>query len=520
MIQLNTTKISLPSTAGTTGQFNAIRIEKIEIDTPYTYYITAVSYDGWITNITELDTNVYIFTYSANESVARGGTVRVQAVRTGTVDILDYEDVSVTQDEVKNTEYIYVEDNIMLPDTAGQRIIEVDYNSIITPTMRNYEVVQVEPVQTSYTAEFLNTDKTKIKLSYNANYSVFTKKSYLIIKMMGFTPTTYLYKVIHFTQEKPKIYKEVYMCEDAVINVDAIDYKLTDTNDNIIYNGVLPQQTNDIYLNDILKNDIHQNLNTLTVDEWQDTKGAKQYKLYLDDVYTYDITALNDWSYSGVYDDLISEPVEYTFTTGQILPISFKKLYDTQTLVVSIILYNDNGTVISSESTQLTGVGTFAYLLDIPNNCAKVVVNYTDGGSVTYKRICKKDEYNLIYRNLRGGYDSCLFNRTSKETDNMENSQIELFNYDFEGKHNIQYIQRKVSRSYSLKSHILNDLESIKFAELLKSNEVYLQRLGTDDLTPVIITDAKTDVKTYYNNGKKPIQYTITVKDSRNRYSR
>lgn len=49
---------------------------------------------------------------------------------------------------------------------------------------------------------------------------------------------------------------------------------------------------------------------------------------------------------------------------------------------------------------------------------------------------------------------------------------------------------------------------------LLESTKVYLHNLETNEIIPVIITNAQCEHLTYTNNGKKPYYYNITVEES------
>lgn len=53
-----------------------------------------------------------------------------------------------------------------------------------------------------------------------------------------------------------------------------------------------------------------------------------------------------------------------------------------------------------------------------------------------------------------------------------------------------------------------------KMYHLLESTMVYLHRLDTNEIIPVVITNSTCDYLNYTNNGKRPCTYQITVEES------
>ena len=60
----------------------------------------------------------------------------------------------------------------------------------------------------------------------------------------------------------------------------------------------------------------------------------------------------------------------------------------------------------------------------------------------------------------------------------------------------------------------LSDEESERLAKhLLSSPDVYLHDFKNDRIIPVNITDSSYKIKTYQNNGKKMVNYTINLEE-------
>ena len=137
----------------------------------------------------------------------------------------------------------------------------------------------------------------------------------------------------------------------------------------------------------------------------------------------------------------------------------------------------------------------------------------TQIGNVATGNSC--GEIALYYKNRKGGWDSFLIegNWTKKDeyTKYTYNRSFNNNTLEFEnGTYHSQIIT-----SYQLVTGWLNDQESENLAfNLLSSNEVYLHNLCEDKVYPVVITDNTAIYKTYKNNSRKLVNYTINCEES------
>jgi len=125
-------------------------------------------------------------------------------------------------------------------------------------------------------------------------------------------------------------------------------------------------------------------------------------------------------------------------------------------------------------------------------------------------------QYALLYMNLRGGWDSFLFEGKCKRTDSYNISKYRK-NVDNKttGFSSTRYMNIITPR-WELNTGFLSDSESTLFAKhLVSSNKCYLQDLVSGDIIPVNIVDTQVNYKKY-NDGNKPepVEYTITVEAS------
>lgn len=124
--------------------------------------------------------------------------------------------------------------------------------------------------------------------------------------------------------------------------------------------------------------------------------------------------------------------------------------------------------------------------------------------------------YMFIYVNAFGGWDTFVLSDASKETATYKRSKYEQYyntsNPLARGK--TDYLN-EIARSWTLYSPYLTDEEARRIElHLLRSVDVYLYDLETRETIPVVLTDKSADVKTFKNQSRKLITYTIKCEAS------
>lgn len=163
-------------------------------------------------------------------------------------------------------------------------------------------------------------------------------------------------------------------------------------------------------------------------------------------------------------------------------------------------------------ATQITvpsGVST--YVSDAATYAGKVV--FFSGVPLYDVTYC--GDAALYYINSAGAWDAFLIGgkvlRTDKYTQgdyykSFDNSTIEF------GK--TRWLN-EIRPSWELHTGWLTDEQAERLVKnLLPSTQVYLHDLVDDEYFPVNITDTSADYKTYENQGKKLVAYTIKVEGS------
>ena len=131
------------------------------------------------------------------------------------------------------------------------------------------------------------------------------------------------------------------------------------------------------------------------------------------------------------------------------------------------------------------------------------------------------NRYVLYYVNAYGGWDSLLIEGNHSFSDNLtrhtRETEYDNRNIQNRGVHN--YVN-EISKTMTLHTSWLSDDESSRMHHLLNSTNVYLGDLVTGQMIPVILTDTRTDYKTYKSNGGRLVNYTINVTIAQERIRR
>lgn len=144
----------------------------------------------------------------------------------------------------------------------------------------------------------------------------------------------------------------------------------------------------------------------------------------------------------------------------------------------------------------------------------------TINDSVTYE--CKYcGDFAVYYTNKYGGWCSFLFEGICKRTDNLTdykyNRVVNNQSKDFE---NNRYMV-EINPTYQLTTGWLSDEEAARLAsDLIPTTKLYLHSLIDDTIVPAFITDSQAAYKTFRNNGKKFVQYTVNIQESQTKLRR
>jgi len=151
-------------------------------------------------------------------------------------------------------------------------------------------------------------------------------------------------------------------------------------------------------------------------------------------------------------------------------------------------------------------------------DCADLSGNTITVNGVTYD-VSYCGDYAVYYVGRKGGWNSFLFEGICKKTDQLTdykyNRVVNNTSIDFE---NNKYMV-EINPTYELKTGWLSDEEAELFArDLISTPKMYLHKLIENEIVPAVVMDSSAEYKTFRNQGRKFVQYTLTVQESHTKY--
>ena len=296
-------------------------------------------------------------------------------------------------------------------------------------------------------------------------------------------------------------------------------YKIVVNND-IIYAGRAFARDGEvtIRLNEIMAQVLKPEINLLQ-EGLQDNNAYANAVLYISldgvDYQKYkEVKAYADWSYREQDSSILSNPIR-------------KEVDRRQKFLNTVIDRAGNGPTVIVTTFDSSG-NTNDIIYSLQNNIGTVVqsVNGADEITVsageaemTYKVVDSCNRYCLYYLNSVGGWDSLIFNKTSKEKDNFERKTYKRnIDNNYPMHQSVEY-RTKVKKEWTLNTGFLTDSQSINFAQnVVGTPNAYLHDLQENEIYPVLINTNNVDYQTFIRNGRKFCKYTLNVQLAQDRF--
>lgn len=220
---------------------------------------------------------------------------------------------------------------------------------------------------------------------------------------------------------------------------------------------------------------------------------------------TSQLTFINDWSYdrSKTYGStfILSDPVNGLVDGRQRLAVS--GVFGGSERVS----YTKTDGTTSTAAVGITGAGTWLTDLGTVPNLAAVSL-----GGVTWRVDSLCGEWALHYINASGGWDTLLMRGGGKRTDRITRYEHNRShdNSDPLSRGRVNYLNDMTTR-WELRTGWLSDDAASRMWELTESVLVFLEDIPSGNIVPVVVTDSDTVFKTYNNQGRRMVDYTVTV---------
>lgn len=313
----------------------------------------------------------------------------------------------------------------------------------------------------------------------------------------------------------------IWMDTDIEFEGDStyVDYKIsTEVSNELIYSGrvYFRNGKGSVRINDIMKQHIGE---TVSFDD----EGLQDNGAYISAILSISfdgenyaeyrrIKCYNDWSYVDDYKTFLSNPIRYEVDPRQYLLCSVIDHYD-EFPTIMFTTVNSEGGKRNMTYALANQIGT---LVRRVNYASEVQVSIGDE-TMDYKAIEGCYRWCLYYKNDNGGYDSFIFKGKCTRTDNVENFNYKRNVSNLEVLHNDVQYMRKITPSWSLTSDYMTDDETVRFANIVHSNQAYLHDLENDVIYPINVQTSSYEYKTFRGNGRKFFTNTITVQLAQDR---
>lgn len=226
----------------------------------------------------------------------------------------------------------------------------------------------------------------------------------------------------------------------------------------------------------------------------------------------YDYNSNSNYSYDNIY--FLNSGLGYIGNNGYTLA-TFFNTYEYE-IIADVVVEAENGEWEEywlGEHTIPPMAAVIYSFKNLPLGARISFVNDDFGTIIIGSVIESCNNYKLHYINAKGGYETLpIDGRKDKRTDSL------TFEY-YKARGNNQNINKPqmnkfkvdITPKWELQTGWLNDEQSQKMYNLFTSQKVWLENIETGEITPVYITNNAVDYKTFTNNGKRKINYTISV---------
>ena len=223
-------------------------------------------------------------------------------------------------------------------------------------------------------------------------------------------------------------------------------------------------------------------------------------------------TFVRDYSYDpGIdysQDEPLSFPINGNVPPGIMLTVSEWAASNGGAMQVT----DEGGTLVVNEVLQ-KGLNSASFITGTEGK------SYTFGNEV-FRVVSVCSGALLKYVNAYGGWDFFLVEGVSKQTDKITRASYEkdadALSDQFESKD----YQATMEATWKGSTGWLTDRQSQRMKHLVESVEVYMVDMNSGNLVPVCMKDTSLEYKTYINNGRKLVNYTLQWSESQKKIRR
>lgn len=484
---------------------------KVTLSTSLISSVNATSPSNWISLYSQGD-NEYVFNISTNSDVARGATIKFNAV-----DILGNNlstSLNVSQAAHYETPISFKVDDLYANNNEQVYTLNVEMQNVTS-----YKVTEhpswVEIQKTTGTA-------LTLKVLSNPTYKDREGKIiYSVVDERGkdhtFSSNVFQSRSI-FAGQFPTwqdVFVPIPRTSDDESNITySVSVMNNETNEfEVVYRGnaVFTDKEPEINITEIVRDYVEDNINIYGDAGLTQKSDLTKVMLNTEEEGANLVASLYyyyDYSFDKDFKFTRNLPILNYFDTRQDIFLSFLNLPgETNNVTIStggrlLRLTFDTPGIFHNKRAYREG---------------PVIVNAPDKRTVlTSKNTCAK--YAIYYLNPLGGWDQLLIEGKVLKTIKLENKSYKR-NFDnntneFENRHYL----KNLTTSYKFTTGYLTDEQAKLMPNLIETTKAYLCELDTNTYIPVLINNNSVDIKTYRNQGRKLFTYSIDVQESQNKF--
>lgn len=217
---------------------------------------------------------------------------------------------------------------------------------------------------------------------------------------------------------------------------------------------------------------------------------------------------LNDYITPYMYSN---QYIPYNVLTYQ--DMTFDAVVDLTSTTLNLVSFEALGNKSSLDIRTMAFKNTFSTLVDGVETYLSRDGSEINGSRLKIKSCVPTNTYTLYYVNMKGALSFVHCDCKNVTKNNVTRSSYSHENqYDKPWAFGSTNYLNQVSRTWTLNTNFLNDLQSTKIQELFKSPRVWIYDYTTQLAIAVNVTDTSVEVKNRLNNHL--FNYTINVKES------
>lgn len=184
--------------------------------------------------------------------------------------------------------------------------------------------------------------------------------------------------------------------------------------------------------------------------------------------------------------------------------------------------YTEGRVTDMSDPINRKGVdGMYYFQTQFDGTQVKTLASLMPINGYTESTDCNAGKWAIYYLNRYGGWDSYLIDGYVSKKDGFARKNVVKGYNNNTLEFGSKPYMTQITHNYEIHTGWMNDRESeVLAANLFQTTRAYLHNLETNEVVPVIITDADVLYKNHKNSGRRLLNYTINAVSAQTEYNK